>query len=58
MRKKKHFKIREQLKKFLKSHRNSARFAEFQPSYFLDGLKKLEHRWTKYIELKGDYIEK
>ncbi|XP_018399877.1 PREDICTED: histone-lysine N-methyltransferase SETMAR-like [Cyphomyrmex costatus] len=24
-------------------------FAEFQPSYFLDGLKKWEHRWTKCI---------
>ncbi|KYQ55127.1 hypothetical protein ALC60_05979, partial [Trachymyrmex zeteki] len=30
----------------------------FQPSYFLDGLKKLENRWTKCIELKRDYIEK
>lgn len=33
-------------------------FAEFDKSYFLDGLKKLEYRWTKCIELKGDYIEK
>jgi len=35
-----------------------AYFAKFDKSYFLDGLKKLEYRWTKCIELKGDYIEK
>jgi len=35
-----------------------AYFEEFDKSYFLDGLKKLEHRWTKCIELKGDYVEK
>ena len=35
-----------------------AYFAEFAKPYFLDGLKKLEYRWTKCIELKGDYIEK
>ena len=23
----------------------------------MDGFKKLEYRWTKCIELKGDYIE-
>ncbi|KYN03858.1 hypothetical protein ALC62_05286 [Cyphomyrmex costatus] len=35
-------------------------FVVFQPSYFLDDLNKLEHRWTnnKCIELKGDCIEK
>ncbi|KAG5318659.1 SETMR methyltransferase, partial [Pseudoatta argentina] len=33
-------------------------FAEFQSLYFLDCLKKLEHRWIKCINLKGDYIEK
>ena len=33
-------------------------FAEFDKPYFLYGLKKLEYRWTKCIELKGDYIEK
>lgn len=33
-------------------------FAGFKKGYFLDGIKKLEKRWTKYIELKGDYIEK
>jgi len=31
---------------------------EFDKSYFLDGLKNLEHRWTKCIELRGDYVEK
>ena len=35
-----------------------AYFAEFDKSYILDGLKKLEYRCTKCIELKGDYIEK
>ncbi|CAK9806326.1 hypothetical protein ANTPLA_LOCUS4839 [Anthophora plagiata] len=27
-------------------------------SYFLDGLKKLEKRWEKCINLKGNYVEK
>ena len=35
-----------------------AYFAELQKTYFSDGLKKLEHRWVKCIELKGDYVEK
>lgn len=35
-----------------------AYFAEFDKSYFLDGLKQLEYRWHKYIELKENYIEK
>ena len=35
-----------------------AYFADLQKTYFLDGLKKLEHRWVKGIELKGDYVEK
>ena len=35
-----------------------AYFADFQKTYFSDELKKLEHRWVKCIELKGDYIEK
>ena len=25
--------------------------------YYLEGIKKLETRWTKCIELKGDYVE-
>jgi histone-lysine N-methyltransferase SETMAR len=35
-----------------------AYFAEFEKSYFLEGIKKLEYRWAKCIELKGDYVEK
>lgn len=27
-------------------------------SYYMDGIKKLEYRWNKCIELNGDYIEK
>lgn len=33
-------------------------FAGFEKSYFLGGIEKLEKRWTKCIELKGDYVEK
>lgn len=36
----------------------NAYFAEFDKSYYLEGLKKLENRWSKCIELKGDYVEK
>ncbi|EFN89072.1 Histone-lysine N-methyltransferase SETMAR, partial [Harpegnathos saltator] len=32
-----------------------AYFADLEKTYFSDGLKKLEHRWVKCIELKGDY---
>lgn len=35
-----------------------AYFAELEKTYFSDGLKKLDHRWVKCIELKEDYIEK
>ncbi|KAG5329130.1 SETMR methyltransferase, partial [Acromyrmex charruanus] len=35
-----------------------AYFEGLDKSYYSDGLKKLENRWIKYIELKGDYIEK
>lgn len=35
-----------------------AYFAELPKTYFLDGLKKMEYRWTKCIDLQGDYIEK
>ena len=35
-----------------------AYFAEFDKSFFLNGLKKLEYRWSRCIELKGDYVEK
>ena len=35
-----------------------AYFTDLEKTYFSDGLKKLEHRWVKCIELKGDYVEK
>ncbi|KAG5316615.1 SETMR methyltransferase, partial [Pseudoatta argentina] len=34
-----------------------AYFEELDKSYYSDDLKKLENRWIKCIELKGDYIE-
>lgn len=36
----------------------NAYFEEFDKSYYLEGLKKLENRWTRCVELKGDYVEK
>jgi len=33
-----------------------AYFADLEKTYFSDGLKKLEHRWVKCIELKGDCV--
>lgn len=33
-------------------------FEEKNVNYYLEGLKKLEHRWNKCIDLKGDYVEK
>lgn len=33
-------------------------FADMDKSYYLEGINKLEHRWTKCISLKGDYVEK
>jgi len=35
-----------------------AYFAGLDKSYFSDGLKKLEHRLEKCVELRGDYVEK
>jgi len=35
-----------------------AYFEGLDKSYYSDGLKKLENRWIKCIELKGDYVEK
>jgi len=29
-------------------------FEGLETSYFSEGIKKLEHRWTKYVELQGD----
>ena len=36
----------------------NAYFEGFPKSYYSDGIKKLEYRLTKCIELKGDYVEK
>jgi histone-lysine N-methyltransferase SETMAR len=33
-------------------------FAELEESYYCEGIKKLEHRWTKCTDLEGDYVEK
>ena len=34
-------------------------FKDLEKSYFfLEGIQKLKKRWTKCIELKGDYVEK
>lgn len=33
-------------------------FAEKNAEYYLDGLKRWEHRWEKCIESQGDYVEK
>ena len=33
-------------------------FEDLEKSYFLEGIQKLEKRWTKCVELKGDYVEK
>lgn len=27
-------------------------------SFFFNGIKSLQHRWTKCVELRGDYVEK
>src|ERR1700712_1634247 len=34
-----------------------AYFTEFEKSYYLEGLQKLENRCARCIELKGDYVE-
>ena len=33
-------------------------FGGLDKSYYLEGIKKLKDRWTRCIELKGEYIEK
>lgn len=30
-------------------------FEVLWPSYLLEGIRKLENRWTEYVELKSDY---
>jgi len=49
----KRFTIREQLIAETKAY-----FEGLDKSYYSDGLKKLENRWIKCVELKGDYVEK
>ncbi|XP_022822885.1 histone-lysine N-methyltransferase SETMAR-like [Spodoptera litura] len=36
----------------------NAYFKDLDKTYFSEGIKKLEKRWAKCIELKGDYVEK
>ncbi|KYQ54996.1 hypothetical protein ALC60_06124 [Trachymyrmex zeteki] len=48
-------------KRFMSNEVNTeteAYFAEFDKSYFSEGLKKWQKRWEKCILLKGDYVEK
>jgi hypothetical protein len=33
-------------------------FSGLDKSYYIEGMKGLEKRWTKCIKLKGDYVEK
>ncbi|UYV63353.1 hypothetical protein LAZ67_2003826 [Cordylochernes scorpioides] len=33
-------------------------FESLETSFFLEGIKALENRWKKCIDLKGDYVEK
>ena len=33
-------------------------FEDLEESHFQAGIEKLEKRWTKCIELRGDYVEK
>jgi len=33
-------------------------FADLTKNHYMDGIIALEHRWNKYISLKGDYVEK
>ena len=33
-------------------------FKRFDKHYFLESIKKLEYRYNKCIQLKGDYVEK
>jgi hypothetical protein len=33
-------------------------FADLTKNHYRNGIMALEHRWNKYISLKGDYVEK
>ena len=36
---------------------NDGHFADLDKSYYKRGINMLKYRWTKCIELKGDYVE-
>jgi histone-lysine N-methyltransferase SETMAR len=33
-------------------------FTDLTKNHYRDGIMALEHRWNKWISLKGDYVEK
>jgi len=33
-------------------------FADLRKNPYRDGIMALKHRWNKYINVKGDYVEK
>jgi len=33
-------------------------FADLRKNHYRDGIMALEHRWNKFSNLKGDYVEK
>lgn len=33
-------------------------FEGLEETYFREGIQKLEKRWTKCVELRGEYVEK
>ena len=33
-------------------------FKGYVTAYFFEGIKKMEERWTKCIEVEGDYVKK
>ena len=33
-------------------------FKGFETAYFLEGIEKLEERWTKCVEIERDHVEK
>ena len=36
----------------------NAYFADLEKSYYSEEINELEQRWTKFMTLKGDYVEK
>jgi len=33
-------------------------FADLTKNHYRDGIMALEHRWNKFVSLKGDYVKK